>query len=74
MLHEEFQYFIVHQDELVREYGGRVLVIQHQQVIGVYDSPLQAYVEAQKTHELGSFLIQACEPGEDAYTVRSNRF
>jgi hypothetical protein len=66
---QDLQYFVEHQEELVQKYEGRVLVIKDQRVIGAYDSALEAYLEAQKNHQVGSFLIQPCHPGADAYTV-----
>jgi hypothetical protein len=65
----ELGFFIAHQEELVRKYNGKVLVIKGDEVIGVYDTPIQAYQEAQKEHELGTFMIQPCRPGPEAYTV-----
>ena len=69
MLQAELAYFIAHQDELVRRHRGKVLVLKNQQVVGVYDTMLTAYLEAQKTHPLGTFMLQRCEPGPEAYTV-----
>lgn len=69
MFETELNYFISHQDELVKQYNGKTLVLQKEQVIGVYDTPLQAYLEAQKEHKLGTFMIQQCKPGVGAYTV-----
>lgn len=69
MFQNELEYFITHQDELVQQHRGKVLVLKGQQVVGVYDTTLIAYLEAQKTHPLGTFMLQPCEPGPDAYTV-----
>lgn len=69
MLHDEFLYFINNQDELVRRYRGKYIVIKGQTVIGEYRSEWDAYSETQKKHELGTFLIQKCEAGPSAYTV-----
>jgi len=66
---QELDYFMAHQDELVRAHRGKVLVIQGTQVLGVYSSLLEAYIEAQKSYELGSFMIQRCEPGPGAFTA-----
>jgi len=67
-LKDEFQYYIDHQDELVKMYQGKVIVIKDAEVIGVYDSDIEAITETSKTHELGTFLVQRCEPGPNAYT------
>lgn len=72
MFEKELHYFISNQNELVERYKGKVLVIKGLEVIGVYDTALVAYIETQKQHPLGTFMIQACEPGPDAYTVTIN--
>ena len=65
----ELAFFIEHQDELVRKHRGRTLVIRGERVEGVYDSTLDAYLDAQAKFDLGSYMIQRCEPGPGAYTV-----
>jgi len=69
MFEKELEYFKSNQKDLVKKYHGKTLVIQGCVILGVYASALQAYTETQKTHELGTFMIQPCEPGPDAYTV-----
>jgi hypothetical protein len=69
VLEKELKYFQEHQDELVEEYYGRFIVIKDQEVIGDYGSELEAYEETKEKHEPGTFLIQHCMPGEDAYTA-----
>lgn len=68
MLDREFEYFLSHQAELVREYGGKFLVIVGEEVVGAYDSAEEAYFKAQEEYELGTFLIQQAVPGEEAYS------
>ena len=68
MLNREFQYYLDHQDELVKQYNGKVLVIVGEAVVGVFDSELTAYVESKKTRKLGTFLMQQCSPGAESYT------
>jgi len=67
-LEREFKYYVANQDELVKKHNGKVLVIKDRTVIGVYDSQMQALLETKKTHRLGTFLIQKCEPGHESYT------
>jgi len=68
MLEKEFKYFKTHQDELVKKYDGRVLVIIGDKVVGNYDTETEAYYDAASKYELGTFLIQQCVAGEKAYT------
>jgi hypothetical protein len=67
-LEPEFRYYLANQDELVARYSGKVLVIKNKAVIGVFDSVPDAVHETAKTQELGTFLVQKCEPGREAYT------
>jgi hypothetical protein len=67
-LKKEFRYYLAHQAELVQKYKGKYVVIKDGTIIGVYDDELQAVNETQKTQELGTFLVQKCEPGSESYT------
>ncbi len=69
MFEQELQYFIDNQEDLVRRFNGKTLVIRQQTVVGVYDTPFEAYLDATAKYEPGSFMIQKCQPGEDAYTA-----
>ena len=67
-LEKEFNYYLEHQEELVKKYNGKFLVIKDCNVIGAYDSELEAVEKTAKEHELGTFLVQKCEPGSESYT------
>ena len=68
MLNTEFRYFIDHQDELVKKYNNRVLVIIGENVVADYDNYDQAFFQSIEKYKQGSFLLQECTEGEDAYT------
>jgi hypothetical protein len=72
MFKEEFDFFIRNQDRLVKQHPGKALAIQGEDVLGVYDSPLEAYLEMQRKRQLGKVMIQVCVPGPEAYTVTIN--
>jgi len=67
-LNKQLEYFKLHQDELVKKHKGKFLVIKNQEIKGVYDTEIEAYTNAKKDFELGTFLIQQCLPGEESYT------
>lgn len=69
MFEKELEFFIANQDDLVRKFGGKTLVLKDAMVAGAYSSPLEAYLHASKEFEPGTFMIQRCEPGPEAYTV-----
>lgn len=69
MFKEELAFFVANQERLVNEHQGKVLAIKGSEILGVYETPLQAYLETKRQHEPGTFMIQLCEPGPQAYSV-----
>lgn len=67
-LEKEFEYYLAHQDELVKKYNEKFIVIKGQNVIGAYDSEIEAIEATSQKEEMGTFLVQKCEPGSDSYT------
>ncbi len=67
-LKTEFGYYLAHQDEMVKDYEGKVVVIKDRRVIGAYEDELTAVTETQKTHQLGTFLVQRVSRGDSAYS------
>ena len=68
MLKTEFDYYRKHQDELVKQYNGKFLAIIGEEVVGVFETELEAYTEMKKSHTVGTFFIQLCSPGKESYT------
>lgn len=67
-LKKEFDYYLAHQAELVSQYPGKFVVIKGEMVIGSFDDQVTAVLETQKSHPLGTFLVQQAVPGTGAYT------
>jgi len=67
-LEKEFQYYLDHQDEMVAKYDGKFVVIKDGEVLGAYADELTAITETQKSHEIGTFLVQKVSSGTSAYT------
>lgn len=68
MLETEFNYYRKHQNELVSKFEGKYLLIVGEDVVGVFESEIDAYASGQSKFALGTFLIQQCLPGVDNYT------
>ena len=68
MLKQEFQYYLDHQEELVKKHLNKYLVIKDQKVVGVYETKQEAYDDSTSKYELGTFLIQHCLPGTLSHT------
>jgi hypothetical protein len=66
-LKKEFEYYLAHQDELVRQYNGKFIVIKDEKILGSYDDELAAVTETQKAEPIGTFLVQQVTPGTSAY-------
>jgi hypothetical protein len=68
-LEDEFSYYRANQDEFVARYDGKVIVLKDNQVIGCFETEMDAVIETRKTHERGTFLVQRVSQGEGAYTA-----
>jgi hypothetical protein len=67
-LKKEFDYYLENQEELVKKYNGKVIVIKDCSVIGQYESEIIAVKETMKEYEVGTFLVQRVQPGSESYT------
>ena len=67
-LEKEFNYYLKNQEELVKKYNGKVLAIKNCKVIGVFETEIEAINKTSEKEELGTFLVQKCEPGTNSYT------
>lgn len=68
-LKKEFEHYLENQEAFVNKHNGKYIVIKDLTVIGEYDDELEAVQETSKTHELGTFIVQKCEPGIWEYTA-----
>lgn len=69
MFEKELEYFKANQDELVKKHNGKILILKDEEICGAYDTTIDAYLDGNKKYGEGSFMIQRCIPGPDAYTV-----
>ena len=69
MLEREFRHYLRHQDELLKTYDGRFIVIIGDEVVGDYGSYEEAYHTSAGRYPIGTFLIQECTEGDSAYTL-----
>ena len=65
---KEFNYYLEHQDEIVKEHNGKFVVIKENEVLGAFDSEVEAINKTLEEHDLGTFLVQKCEPGKASFT------
>ncbi len=65
MLDKEYKYYQAHQQEFLKKYKGKVLVIRGEEVVGIYETEGAAYEESVPKYKLGTFLIQKCVPQDE---------
>jgi hypothetical protein len=68
MLEKEFKWYLQHQNDLVKQYNGKFLLIKDENVVGAFDTNIEAYNKGKQKFEPGTFLIQKCTPGAQDYT------
>ena len=68
-LRREFEFYRANQDDMVKRYDGKVIVLKNHEVLGEYDSHLDAFTKTVKDHERGTFMIQQVSEGSEAYTA-----
>ena len=68
-LKRAFEFYLANQDAMVEQYNGRFIVIKDDEVVGAYDSDLEAVTKTKKVHSLGTFLVQKVSAGEADYTA-----
>ena len=68
MLDKEFNYYLTHQNELLKDYNNRYLVIVGEKVVDSFDTLEETLEQTAKKYKLGTFLIQECTEGDAAYT------
>lgn len=69
MFKKELDFFKSNQNSLVPKYKGKILAIKGNEVIGAYQTALEAFEKTQKQFKAGTFMLQPCEQGPEAYTV-----
>jgi hypothetical protein len=57
-LETERKFLDSHKDELLKEYGGKILIISGEQVTGAFDTMEEALLGAATQHGLNSVLIR----------------
>lgn len=60
MLDKEYDFYIKNLSALLKKYKGKYIVIVGEEVVGSYDTKIEAYTESIILYKLGYFLIQYC--------------
>jgi hypothetical protein len=69
MLQDNFKYYVKHQDELVKLYSGKYLVISNNAVLYASQDKDEARKKGLDMAGRGNFILQKCTPGTEDYTM-----
>ena len=64
----DFQWFLANYNDLYKQYGHKIIVIQNQTILGIYEDKNSAIDITTETHKLGTFIVQECNGEESGYT------
>lgn len=67
-LQQLFQYYLDNQDDFVKKYNGKYLIITQDGVKGAFDTQSEGYDAAIKNFRKGNFMLQLCTEGDEAYS------
>lgn len=70
MISELFQYYLEHQESLVKQYDGKYIVLTKDGIMGAYDTIHEGYDSALSRFGKGNFMLQLCTSGDGAYSQR----
>ncbi len=71
-LQAEYEYYLAHKNEIVKQYDGKFVVLKGQQLLGAYDDEIEALRETTKTHKLGTFMVHKVSSHEDTQIFHSS--
>lgn len=63
----DFDYFVSNYQELYNQYGHKFLAIKNKEILGAFDSVLEAINSLSSKYEIGTYIIQECTGDDSAY-------
>lgn len=63
----DFNFFIENYQEFYQKYGHKFLAIKNKNILGAYNSVLDAINSLTPEYETGSYIIQECTGDDSAY-------
>lgn len=68
MCNNDFNWFLKHYDKIYQMYGHTFVTIKNEEILGHYNSLMQAIKESQTRYGAGEYIIQECNGNESGYT------
>lgn len=73
MLEKEYEFFQEQLDDLAKEHKNEYVVIKDTRILGFYTNEIEAISETSKTEEIGTFIVQSCNPEDQVIDFYTNR-
>ena len=70
---KQFEFYIAHQDDLVKKSNGKFVVIVGEKVVADFEKEIDAYTFATTKYTPGTFMIQKVTPGDEGYSQTFSR-
>lgn len=74
MRDDDFKWFVENYDNLYQKYGHKFIAIKDKQVLGAYDSVIEAIDVTAQKYSVGTFIVQECNGDSSAYTASITTF
>ena len=68
LLDKNFKYYLDHQEEILKKFEGKVVIIKDEAVINNFDNYNDAYFYAKSYLEEGTYILQRCSSGNQDYS------
>lgn len=65
---EDFDYFIDNYQSIYQKYGHKFIAVRNKEILGAYDTEVDALNETSKNYPIGTFIVQECNGDESGYT------
>ncbi|GHV89320.1 hypothetical protein AGMMS50267_16800 [Spirochaetia bacterium] len=75
MMQDDYFYYKAHQDDIVKNHLGDLVILKDAHVLGYYKDEQEALIDMRRNnHAPGTFMLRQCKPrGMDTMFYRNNR-
>jgi hypothetical protein len=72
MIKKDYEYYVAHREEYLREHAGEFAVVEKETLLGFFPDEMSALV-FMKDHEVGNFLVKKVIPANEDFVEYHTR-